>query len=197
MASWYVNKGLAVLIALVKALFPGITVYTIGDASHSARKSDHNPNSAGRVNAADFMLRGPFKHAQAVWLCAWLILDPRTKYVIFNRRIWQDGHWSDYGGDNPHTDHVHLSVFDSANGNTSPWKESRKLDWKQFTISMPILRQGDNDDDFGGYDRIKRIQKLAGTTPDGDWGPATTKALGYNVMTVDRYHDLFGLGKVD
>jgi hypothetical protein len=195
MASWYVNRGLAILIAAVKLLFPGITIYTIGDTSHAARKSDHNPNAAGRVNAADFMLGKLFTHVKAIWLCAWLIQDPRTKYVIYNRRIWQNGKWTDYDGSDPHTNHVHLSVWDNANSNTKPWKlEVRKVAWLKFDITVPVLQEGDSDDDFEGYRRITRFQKIKGIEADGVWGPATSKALGVKKMTEKVYRELFGLG---
>lgn len=32
-----------------------------------------------------------------------------VKYVIWYRRIWQDGNWTHYVGTSPHTDHVHIS----------------------------------------------------------------------------------------
>lgn len=56
MTSWRVNEGLDPLLSEVRAAHPGIVIGTIGDAAHRAEKSDHNPNAAGRVNAADFMI---------------------------------------------------------------------------------------------------------------------------------------------
>lgn len=38
-----------------------------------------------------------------------------VKYVIWNRRIWQNGSWTTYSGPSPHTDHVHISFYGSAN----------------------------------------------------------------------------------
>jgi hypothetical protein len=32
-----------------------------------------------------------------------------VKYIIWWRRIWQDGAWKAYSGPSPHTDHVHVS----------------------------------------------------------------------------------------
>lgn len=40
-----------------------------------------------------------------------------VKYIIWNRRIWQNGSWSVYSGSSPHTDHVHISFNDG--GSTS------------------------------------------------------------------------------
>jgi hypothetical protein len=42
-----------------------------------------------------------------------------VKYVIWYRRIWQNGKWSDYHGPSSHTDHVHVS-FNSAAGTVIP-----------------------------------------------------------------------------
>lgn len=38
-----------------------------------------------------------------------------VKYVIWNRRIWQNGKWTAYFGTSPHTDHVHIS-FNTTGG---------------------------------------------------------------------------------
>lgn len=35
------------------------------------------------------------------------------KYIIYWRRIWQNGQWKPYSGPSPHTDHVHISFNDS------------------------------------------------------------------------------------
>jgi hypothetical protein len=57
--------------------------------------------------------------------------DPRIKYVIFNRRIASHQpkgaaapfQWRPYGGSNPHTQHVHISVRDvkTAYDSVDPW----------------------------------------------------------------------------
>jgi hypothetical protein len=115
----------------------------IGDASHAARVSDHNPcrctpgvNCPGRiVTARDFThdVRNGFDaHAFAEWLRGRILNanEQRVKYVISNRRI-MSGHgqshkaglWRAYNGSNPHVNHTHVSVrhparlFDDA----SPW----------------------------------------------------------------------------
>jgi hypothetical protein len=124
MSAWHVNEGLAPLIAALKAEHPGIVIGTIGDAAHRAEKSDHNPNAAGRVNAADLMLGDAFPETQALELQPFLIADKRTHYVIHDERIWtsETGAWRHYDGSDPHTNHIHLSVHDSAHTNTSPWE---------------------------------------------------------------------------
>src|SRR4051812_27906350 len=147
MTAWHVNEGLAPLIAEMKATYHGIVIGTIGDAAHQHEHSDHNPNAAGRVNAADFMLGTSFTENDAIHVIPWLVTDSRTKYLIHDRKIWQNGAWTTYVGNDPHTNHIHLSVFDIAYKNTKPWGiASRKVEMINFEVSMPILHEGDRDD---------------------------------------------------
>lgn len=136
MSDWHVNEGLAPLLAEARTEYPGIVIGTIGDAAHRKEISDHNPNSAGRVNAADLMLGPAFTEAQAKALIPFLIADRRTKYLIHDGMIWRSpaGHsaaeagWHPYTGSDPHTNHIHLSVWDSAHTDPAPWE-----------ITMPSL----------------------------------------------------------
>jgi hypothetical protein len=102
---------------------------TIGDTSHQARKSDHNPNKDGVVTAID-ITNDPSHGVDAGQIAEMLRLskDLRIKYVISNRRIfssqvtpWQ---WRPYNGANAHTHHVHLSVADdkALYDDTQPWQ---------------------------------------------------------------------------
>ncbi len=123
MTAWEVNPGLDPLLGELRAAHPGIVIGTIGDAAHRAEKSDHNPNAAGRVNAADLMIGPHFLEAAAGALLPYLVRDARTHYVIHNRKIWttETRAWLTYGGTDPHTNHIHLSVIDAAYKNTKPW----------------------------------------------------------------------------
>lgn len=123
MTAWYVDHGLQVLINQVKALKPGCTIGTIGDASHTAEGtgSDHNPKRDGAVCAADFMIAGPINYGFDNDLVAQLVAhrDHRIKYIIWQRHIisstvdaWV---WRPYSGSDPHTNHVHVSVNESDN----------------------------------------------------------------------------------
>lgn len=50
--------------------------------------------------------------------------DTRIKYVIWNRQIWTpriSPEWRAYGGSNPHTKHMHVSIHANARGHTAPW----------------------------------------------------------------------------
>lgn len=92
------------------------------DARHQALgvKSDHNPID-GYAHARDIThdpTRGPDCNA----LAQLLLLDPRTKYVIWNRRIGYPGSgWKAYSGDNPHDKHLHLSIRLVARHDVGPW----------------------------------------------------------------------------
>lgn len=98
----------------------------IGDASHQARKSDHNPNSAGVVTALD-ITHDPAHGIDAGALAETLRAshDARIKYLISNGRIasskvspWV---WRPYTGSNAHEKHVHISVM----GDPALWDDTR------------------------------------------------------------------------
>jgi len=93
---------------------------TIGDTTHSARKSDHNPQpldgAVGVVTAMD-ITNDPGDACDAQTIVDALVAsrDPRIKYIIWNRRIvssqTEPWVWRDYTGKNPHNKHFHLSVL--------------------------------------------------------------------------------------
>jgi hypothetical protein len=127
MSSWYLDKGLETLRKQLVAKFPKITIYSIGDTSHQASKSDHNPDKDGSVDAIDVMIAGPFKAKDAEWLFDSIVKyrDKRVSYVIYNKRIVSSTNspWQirKYSGNDPHTNHVHLSVTDK-NRSAAPWQ---------------------------------------------------------------------------
>jgi len=87
----------------------------IGDAAHRKRKSDHNPNRAGVVQAID-LTHDPNSGFDSYRFAEHLRItkDARIKYVISNHRIFHRGSWvwQRYTQKNPHTAHVHVSVSD-------------------------------------------------------------------------------------
>src|ERR1044071_7682581 len=101
--AWDLNNSFDPLNKYLRARYPGIVIYDIGDEHHKP-PSDHLPNVFGRVNAQDYMIGKNFRHADAVVLCSWLINDPRTRYVIYFGKIWTrtTGEWRTYTGSNPH-----------------------------------------------------------------------------------------------
>jgi beta-lactamase superfamily II metal-dependent hydrolase len=123
---WRVAKSLLILRDQVNRRAPHrnkASDGTIGDAAHCQRTSDHNPwvrdGSVGVVTALDIThdLSGGCD-ANTIAEAIRASRDTRIKYIIWNRRIansatidgsqpWQ---WRSYGGPNPHTRHVHISV---------------------------------------------------------------------------------------
>lgn len=159
--AWRMNHAFTPLNRQLRKKFPKIVIYGIGDPAHQAKKSDHNPNRHGRVNAEDYMLRNGFDHPDAVWLCSWLILDKRTKNVIFNGRIWTSstGHWAPYGGDNPHTDHVHHSIHDDADTNDGDWQLAKKVEVTEEMNAADVwtYNTGTQEEPYQAVGRLKTI----------------------------------------
>lgn len=123
--SWHLAPSLAQLRREINARWPNrdkSTDGSVGDLSHAARASDHNPNSRRSVNAIDIDEDG----IDAWGLVDLAITDPRVNYVIYERKIWQRKHGSKprpYSGINAHTKHIHVSIIQSvaAEQNTAPW----------------------------------------------------------------------------
>lgn len=131
---WVLAPALKLLVDQLNAYDPGrpkLSDGSIGDARHVAENfSDHNPRLSNDgtwyVTAVDI--------SSAPWLDAWvqdvLTRDTRVKYLIRNKRYWQRIKWSGsdplftwvpYGGSNPHTHHVHISLQLSAARDTRRW----------------------------------------------------------------------------
>jgi hypothetical protein len=130
--TWRLAQSLEVLRNQVDASFPNrskVNDGTIGDASHAASTSDHNPNSSNVVTAID-ITHDPAHGFDAGHLAEILRLarDPRIKYVISNRRIFSSKVspwvWRSYNGANAHSEHVHISVMPDAAlwDDRTPWQ---------------------------------------------------------------------------
>src|SRR4029078_6832344 len=106
----YLVGNLNVIRSDIRAHFnPDPTIYWLGDSSHRRRKSDHNPDSAGRVHAIDVMYRVGTKASAVVKACRG---RSDLAYIIPNGTIWSASYgWSPrrYPGSNPHPDRVHIS----------------------------------------------------------------------------------------
>jgi hypothetical protein len=131
LASWRLARSLQVLSAEIQRRHPGTTIWSIGDADHADRPSDHNPNSAGVVCAVDILGNAGLDLGD---LAAHLVAHPHPaiKYVIYRRRIWSKARasegWRAYTGSNPHDTHLHASAGVGPDGkstgpydNTTPW----------------------------------------------------------------------------
>lgn len=201
--NWYVDEGLTTLIGEWKKKYPKATVYTIGDASHASRDSEHNPEpdgsepgaDYGEVDAADFMIAGLTKQ-DLQDLRDGLIRsrDKRLLYVIWDAKITSavNQPWVErpYTGSDKHTDHVHVSVNDKYDDNESDWAweklVARTIKYVDVPgAQLPLLQLGDDDGAQDGWNHIGRTQVLANwqdksiedIDPDGVYGPATAKKL--------------------
>jgi lysozyme family protein len=121
-----VAESLKALLAQVNEAFPGrnkASDGTLGDTSHQARPSDHNPRiidgAFGVVTALD-ITHDPAHGCDAgrIAQSIWESRDARVKYIIWNRKIANSSPigsapawtWRAYTGANPHNKHCHISV---------------------------------------------------------------------------------------
>ena len=130
--TWRLAKSLEILRSQVNAKYPTRSRNSdgsIGDVSHSARTSDHNPDDSGVVRAID-ITHDPASGFDSYKFADLLLKkqDKRIKYIISNRRIGsgpagpQPGVWRQYTGKNAHNHHCHISVVADGRGDdTSQW----------------------------------------------------------------------------
>jgi len=88
----------------------------IGDARHSATRSDHNPDKSGIVRAIDIDSRLDSSEQLSIYLADQIRVcaktDKRISYVIHNGFIASKimgFKWRRYRGINPHKRHIHIS----------------------------------------------------------------------------------------
>lgn len=159
---------------------------SIGDAAHASRNSDHNPWVKDRkgqpvVTARDFT-HDPARGFDSYVFARSLAKsgDKRLKYIISNGQIWNASQgWRRYTGSNPHDHHAHVSVsyLEHLYDDISDWV------WEAGMVPMPgdrpvlpqitdpVLRRGSKGSD------VARLQALLGVKVDGDFGPATERAV--------------------
>lgn len=160
-APWRVARSLLALRDQLNAAHPGrstISDGTIGDASHAASVSDHNPDAQGIVRALD-VTHDPAHGLDAGALAEQLrrARDPRIKYVISEGRIFSatvvPWTWRTYTGADPHTSHVHVSVVPDSRADTAtPWQLGSTVQ---------------QEDEMVTQEEIKAIAKA---TADAVWG---------------------------
>lgn len=135
-------NALVTLRAQVDEAHPGRAKFNdgwIGDAAHQARKSDHNPNAAGVVQAIDLshdQARGFDSYAFADLLRQ--KRDNRIKYVISHGRIFSSSvnawEWRPYVGADDHSHHVHISASDDPH----LYDDARQWDIDAGSVAPPV-----------------------------------------------------------
>lgn len=140
--NWWASETIEALEKQMRARYPDdrLVDWIVGDTSHAARKSDHNPDPTssppGVVRAVDVRLSGGAADLAATAEALRGGQDPRVLYVIHNRRIFSSypymgGNtawvWRPYSHADtmPHIDHVHLSVQPAGDNDRNPMI----LDW--------------------------------------------------------------------
>ena len=145
------SKSVDALYRNALTVWPGMTIYWIGDLAHQGEVSGHNPDdypplqaeltdadNLPEVRALDFMLGPKFTVADAQRLVIALTqsLDKgRTYYVIYNRRIYRKATGfkpEGYSGGDPHTDHVHFSGLAADDANGSDWRSVLALGEEEY-----------------------------------------------------------------
>lgn len=190
--SWRVAESLLTLRDQYNAAHPRrnkASDGTIGDADHQNRNSDHNPwVGPGVVTALD-LTHDPANGADMNALANALVDsgDPRIKYIIWNRRIWNPSiapYWRPYNGSNPHTKHLHLSVKSAKRYYDSdrPWVAVGGATITRNEEDEDMLRPGDEGDEVAyAQEQVNRI--LSGhhedgpLVIDGDYGPKTEEGV--------------------
>ncbi|WP_020385876.1 hypothetical protein [Kribbella catacumbae] len=143
MADWYLAASLVALRTEINRRWPDrdkASDGALGDASHAARPSDHNPDwdAGGVVRAIDVDKDG----IDVQELLDAVVRDPRVAYVIWNRRIasaTDDGQpwdWEPYNGTNPHDKHVHISIkhTKAAETDTTRWFEEDDMPYTETQL---------------------------------------------------------------
>lgn len=168
LSSYYLARSLVTLRAEINKAHPNRDKRSdgwVGDTSHSARKSDHNPDysQGGVVRAIDVDKDG----INPGRLVSQAIKHPCTQYVIWNGYIWNrsDGFKKRvYNGTNKHTSHVHISIRhgDAYENSTRAW---------------------------GYYPIRKTVAQIATEVIDGKWGSGQDRinrltAAGYDAKAV-------------
>lgn len=132
----------------------------MGDARHQKSKSDHNLGNAFDIT------HDPAAGCDGSAIAAAAIKDPRVKYVIWNKRIFNrqrgDTKFRPYKGKNPHTKHCHVSVLSGSRADTRPWQ------WAPGGAALPALAGPVAGGDSEGDAKPKRSSASGGSTSPAD-----------------------------
>ena len=198
---WKLAPSLVQLVKDVDAKYPKRDKSwdgSIGDASHAARASEHNPDHdsdpmpEGYVSAVDITKDSA---EMAKFLLSELIGDDRVWYVIHDGFIYSRTHnWEKrkYTGASDHAHHVHVSLRqtkDAANA-TGKWFDvgtkppaDPKPEPKPSAKKLPVLSIKDKDAVL-----VPFLKRFYGMSASSD--PTFTRALLGKVRTYQKNHHL-------
>jgi hypothetical protein len=96
----------------------------MGDPSHRRRRSDHNLGNA--IDITRDRDHGPDLELLVADFVRQMVANPRGRinYLIHRGRIWHSEHGyvsRMYSGPNPHTNHVHISIYARLRDERRPW----------------------------------------------------------------------------
>lgn len=137
--------ALATLLNQVNAAFPARNKASdgwIGDSAHQAVQSDHNPNNLDVVLAQD-ITHDPENGCDIQEIADNIIDsgDERVWYIIFNKRIWEQGiGWKPYDGENDHTKHGHFNMLHDETYYDNE-KEWTILKGEDMRVTDPLFRR--------------------------------------------------------
>jgi hypothetical protein len=202
--AWHLAPSLVRLRGEINSKWPSrdkASDGSIGDPSHSARTSDHNPNSRRSVNAIDIDKDG----INTSVIIAQAKSHPSTNYIIYRRKIYSRAHGfrsRPYSGANPHNSHIHVSILQTsgAENSTVGWGIGSGVgppNPPPKTTKIPkypgLLKAGSKGPNVGTVQ--KRLNER-GYTPklavDNDFGPATVR----NVKAFQKFAHLVQDGKI-
>lgn len=206
----YLDEGLANFREQWKAKYPKATVYWVADDAHSQNPdvSQHAPDRGGskpgddkgEVDAVDVMPGNGVTDAALTELFEGLHRekDPRVLYVIYKRQIFSSvtRPWviRSYSGN--YHGHVHISVNDNFDKNTTKWdweKELSEKAHKLVTVKDARLPEslvfGMDDDGYSGMNHVSRAQALLNYLDRKD--PLDIDGV-YGAYTVKKVKTVFG-----
>lgn len=197
-ATYYVAPALVELRSEINSEWPGRDKSTdgaLGDAAHAARKSEHNPEKAGkykgRVNAIDV----DTSDIDFAAILPKLKADPRTWYVIHKGYIYSRTYnfaKRKYTGANSHSGHFHISIYPGKAGGESkaPWGIHKAKPVPVDTRkTLPVLNLGDKNE------LVSVIKRFFGG-PGVEDGPIFDQALTNTVKGYQRSQGLVRDGVV-
>lgn len=167
----------------VSSQFQGVQNWGIwGDKAHQKKKSDHNTG-----DALDIGILGVDQGTQIAQKLIKEAQDKNVKYIIWNKQIWNPSisdSWRPYNGDNPHTDHVHVS-FNRGSGGAD------NSDEVALSHNNPLnIHYGDFTSKYGATKGSKDGGGNVGRFPDLNTGIQAGKDLlfgpNYSGLTISQ-----------